>query len=170
MGRPTRPSVTRKRERCRALRRVRSLLRPLIFLAKPPIPRPLPLAPTKEATLPDVAPPSLWGRGGSRCARAGRGAFCSYPPIPRPLPPTPHQRREGEQIAGGFLPSLVLGEGMPSEARKDGGMTRARQVPLPQRSAQGEEFRVRRSEEHTSELQSRENLVCRLLLEKKKLS
>src|SRR5690606_40941763 len=28
--------------------------------------------------------------------------------------------------------------------------------------------RARRSEEHTSELQSRENLVCRLLLEKKK--
>src|SRR5690606_40154007 len=27
---------------------------------------------------------------------------------------------------------------------------------------------VRRSEEHTSELQSRENIVCRLLLEKKK--
>src|SRR5690606_39398203 len=30
--------------------------------------------------------------------------------------------------------------------------------------------RCRRSEEHTSELQSRENLVCRLLLEKKKKS
>src|SRR5690606_41362607 len=29
-------------------------------------------------------------------------------------------------------------------------------------------IRIRRSEEHTSELQSRENLVCRLLLEKKK--
>src|SRR5690606_42066889 len=29
-------------------------------------------------------------------------------------------------------------------------------------------FRTWRSEEHTSELQSRENLVCRLLLEKKK--
>src|SRR5690606_40529090 len=28
----------------------------------------------------------------------------------------------------------------------------------------------RRAEEHTSELQSRENLVCRLLLEKKKLT
>src|SRR5690606_41576280 len=28
----------------------------------------------------------------------------------------------------------------------------------------------RRSEEHTSELQSRENLVCRLLLEKKKIT
>src|SRR5690606_41133156 len=35
-----------------------------------------------------------------------------------------------------------------------------------------EEGRIRpdfRSEEHTSELQSRENLVCRLLLEKKKV-
>src|SRR5690606_40115061 len=30
------------------------------------------------------------------------------------------------------------------------------------------EYHVDRSEEHTSELQSRENLVCRLLLEKKK--
>src|SRR5690606_41808781 len=29
-------------------------------------------------------------------------------------------------------------------------------------------YRLKRSEEHTSELQSRENLVCRLLLEKKK--
>src|SRR5690606_41439262 len=34
--------------------------------------------------------------------------------------------------------------------------------PIPHRSD------VLRSEEHTSELQSRENLVCRLLLEKKK--
>src|SRR2546430_12675544 len=32
----------------------------------------------------------------------------------------------------------------------------------------GEPFNVQRSEEHTSELQSQSNLVCRLLLEKKK--
>src|SRR5436309_10348895 len=32
----------------------------------------------------------------------------------------------------------------------------------------GVRYRFARSEEHTSELQSRENLVCRLLLEKKK--
>src|SRR5690606_40772378 len=32
----------------------------------------------------------------------------------------------------------------------------------------GCDHRAARSEEHTSELQSRENLVCRLLLEKKK--
>src|SRR5690606_41830387 len=35
-------------------------------------------------------------------------------------------------------------------------------TPTPEEVAEG------RSEEHTSELQSRENLVCRLLLEKKK--
>src|SRR5436309_8330879 len=43
--------------------------------------------------------------------------------------------------------------------------------PLPRHSP--DKYRVVpavRSEEHTSELQSRENLVCRLLLEKKKLN
>src|SRR5215475_15563256 len=35
-------------------------------------------------------------------------------------------------------------------------------------SCQAHRATPRRSEEHTSELQSRENLVCRLLLEKKK--
>src|SRR3712207_7308134 len=44
--------------------------------------------------------------------------------------------------------------------RRRGGAGRAR------RAAAG---RVRRSEEHTSELQSRQYLVCRLLLEKKKI-
>src|SRR5437870_7897884 len=34
--------------------------------------------------------------------------------------------------------------------------------------ARGTSFRILRSEEHTSELQSRGHLVCRLLLEKKK--
>src|SRR2546430_12642962 len=37
-----------------------------------------------------------------------------------------------------------------------------------QRSIQTQDFRWKRSEEHTSELQSQSNLVCRLLLEKKK--
>src|SRR6266571_6832580 len=36
------------------------------------------------------------------------------------------------------------------------------------RALEGEEAPSRRSEEHTSELQSHVNLVCRLLLEKKK--
>src|SRR3712207_6905403 len=36
------------------------------------------------------------------------------------------------------------------------------------RGAYGDQIRPSRSEEHTSELQSRQYLVCRLLLEKKK--
>src|SRR5690606_39364804 len=47
----------------------------------------------------------------------------------------------------------------------------ARQTKVPPRRGSGRSPRLspkRRSEEHTSELQSRENLVCRLLLEKKK--
>src|SRR2546430_9802367 len=38
----------------------------------------------------------------------------------------------------------------------------------PRRSASGASWPAPRSEEHTSELQSQSNLVCRLLLEKKK--
>src|SRR2546422_6809216 len=40
--------------------------------------------------------------------------------------------------------------------------------PLPPYVRPGGTVRLRRSEEHTSELQSRLHLVCRLLLEKKK--
>src|SRR5436309_7586563 len=40
-------------------------------------------------------------------------------------------------------------------------------IPVPG-ARTGHRERAARSEEHTSELQSRENLVCRLLLEKKK--
>src|SRR5690349_23509654 len=47
---------------------------------------------------------------------------------------------------------------------------RADRTVAVQRWAEGEPVRAaeRRSEEHTSELQSRRDLVCRLLLEKKK--
>src|SRR2546430_8214777 len=43
-------------------------------------------------------------------------------------------------------------------------------VPVPERPRLGQEVAraAARSEEHTSELQSQPNLVCRLLLEKKK--
>src|SRR6266511_1305850 len=43
-----------------------------------------------------------------------------------------------------------------------------RQVELDRLLGDPQHLRQLRSEEHTSELQSRENLVCRLLLEKKK--
>src|SRR5690606_41004756 len=54
----------------------------------------------------------------------------------------------------------------------EGSIDGAVNIPLDQVQSRVDEFRgkpsVVRSEEHTSELQSRENLVCRLLLEKKK--
>src|SRR3989442_12003348 len=48
----------------------------------------------------------------------------------------------------------------------DGGDGRTRAVP----QTDVRHRRARRSEEHTSELQSRPHLVCRLLLEKKKIT
>src|SRR3712207_8391108 len=47
--------------------------------------------------------------------------------------------------------------------------TASRARPLPESAEQGAggSLMLRRSEEHTSELQSRQYLVCRLLLEKK---
>src|SRR5436309_5039057 len=47
-------------------------------------------------------------------------------------------------------------------------LTRSLPGGWKQRLAHSRRARRARSEEHTSELQSRENLVCRLLLEKKK--
>src|SRR5205085_7349991 len=45
---------------------------------------------------------------------------------------------------------------------------RAEDAGMPRDAAQRVGARIVRSEEHTSELQSQSNLVCRLLLEKKK--
>src|SRR3989442_15416722 len=48
------------------------------------------------------------------------------------------------------------------------GRGRARGIPLRTASERAHSAERKRSEEHTSELQSRPHLVCRLLLEKKK--
>src|SRR5438270_4030686 len=65
--------------------------------------------------------------------------------------------------------TLSLHDALPISRSRRGNRTD------PRSSAQGRESRFRnryrrsRSEEHTSELQSQSNLVCRLLLEKKKV-
>src|SRR5438445_7478586 len=56
------------------------------------------------------------------------------------------------------------GPGRAGSRRRSSPAVRAR------RRTAGDERRRERSEEHTSELQSRQYLVCRLLLEKKKLT
>src|SRR5690606_41543134 len=67
--------------------------------------------------------------------------------------------RELHADAGGAV-ALGTGRGHPDD------LAGGRQALA--RLGQGEQDEDLRSEEHTSELQSRENLVCRLLLEKKK--
>src|SRR5688572_31801291 len=54
------------------------------------------------------------------------------------------------------------------QGRADGDRHRRRDDHHRHRVPASAETRCRRSEEHTSELQSQSNLVCRLLLEKKK--
>src|SRR5258707_4494368 len=55
----------------------------------------------------------------------------------------------------------------PDEAKRNPGCAREHR-PSPRRGRRMSNTRETRSEEHTSELQSRQYLVCRLLLEKKK--
>src|SRR2546430_12013141 len=62
---------------------------------------------------------------------------------------------------------------LPAGARGPGSWLRhpgARHLDPPLGLPQSERWIEMRSEEHTSELQSQSNLVCRLLLEKKKKS
>src|SRR5690606_41588884 len=77
------------------------------------------------------------------------------------------------QLAG-YFPNwdlVILGEGdcrEPLQAQIEAAGLEQR-ISMPGRVGNvGQWYVESRSEEHTSELQSRENLVCRLLLEKKK--
>src|SRR5690349_22893740 len=69
-----------------------------------------------------------------------------------------------------LFPYTTLFRSAPDEHRRAAGAT-ADRARVARRSGAGRvrvAARRRRSEEHTSELQSRRDLVCRLLLEKKK--
>src|SRR5690606_41318003 len=73
----------------------------------------------------------------------------------------------GQEVACGSM----LEEGVPVRVEEDGHVPTQRRDPhgVPRMEPIGEVDELPdRSEEHTSELQSRENLVCRLLLEQKK--
>src|SRR5690606_41037617 len=75
------------------------------------------------------------------------------------------QRENGVAVlvGNGLTVELVGCAGVELEVAGEGDGIGAR---LRDRLAGVSRLEVRRSEEHTSELQSRENLVCRLLLEK----
>src|SRR2546422_3045251 len=64
---------------------------------------------------------------------------------------------------------LLVGPGLEHPARAHVHRVEPRQIlPGDHPAPRDEAVRLARSEEHTSELQSRLHLVCRLLLEKKK--
>src|SRR5690606_39721586 len=89
------------------------------------------------------------------------------PPRPTLFPYTTLFRSSARRCRGGMEPAAGRCAGTA------GFRVAARCVdrsPVPDRPSAGhlETSQRPRSEEHTSELQSRENLVCRLLLEKKK--
>src|SRR5690606_39757843 len=78
--------------------------------------------------------------------------------------------READVVGQPLQHHLVLADLQQAEAAfdpEDHALRRVAQAAVEQLLLL-RDLRVRRSEEHTSELQSRENLVCRLLLEKKK--
>src|SRR3712207_8586782 len=91
--------------------------------------------------------------------RPPRTTLVPHPTLFRPpvLPPRPPFRDDAVEAADGRDGRLV---GQPASVGRARGRARvvAMSALLPARS-----------EEHTSELQSRQYLVCRLLLEKKKL-
>src|SRR5690606_40225064 len=104
--------------------------------------------------------------------------FFSYGSAARPHPPSFPTRRSSDLDTTYLEDKAVL-------IARDGARRDIRASAAPLRTPAGEmigsvlafqditnsrslQRQLARSEEHTSELQSRENLVCRLLLEKKK--
>src|SRR5688572_32339269 len=94
------------------------------------------------------------------------------PPRSTLFPYTTLFRSEGAEADGGHGLGRALGAWAPRLAHRvlgDGGGDARRAARDPRRRQRPDLPAPReRSEEHTSELQSQSNLVCRLLLEKKK--
>src|SRR6185437_14167447 len=101
--------------------------------------------------------PLPWRRG--RRAAAGEGALRQDFTISAITPPRPECRSRLRRSPGwrGFPPSSPPRSPRPAPSRSP-----------DRRAGRSDPCRARRSEEHTSELQSLAYLVCRLLLEQKK--
>src|SRR2546422_9739634 len=93
----------------------------------------------------------------------------------REMNPSPREQNENRDAAPGPTPTerrirrgphLSSKHGRCESSARSSGHPRGSSLPVPVASRAREA--KRRSEEHTSELQSRLHLVCRLLLEKKK--
>src|SRR5690606_40277140 len=97
--------------------------------------------------------------------------LCFYAPAPhRALHSSPTRRSSDLRCASTICHRCACSARSASRSiRRPGlGTTRSSVRVAVRLSTPGGRPKRARSEEHTSELQSRENLVCRLLLEKKK--
>src|SRR5439155_22711865 len=88
------------------------------------------------------------------------------PPRSTLFPYTTLFRSKGNVLHRNFCTFVVEGE-LPREVVLENGR-RARLLSVDPARFDSATWSLKRSEEHTSELQSRGHLVCRLLLEKKK--
>src|SRR5207244_6535447 len=113
------------------------------------------------------------GAGGSACRpRAGAAARSRRTPRleRRPRGPRFRSRLRASRLAGGAQGaerSARFARHLPV-AESTGGGSRVRRIRRGPAAARRHRAPGKRSEEHTSELQSPDHLVCRLLLEKKK--
>src|SRR5690606_37235368 len=107
---------------------------------------------------------------GPRCA-GGSGPGRGPPPCAREMPSTERcapQRSRAPCRRSATRTGCVPGPPRPRRSRSPTSAATARRHCATAQPTRRVARHGRRSEEHTSELQSRENLVCRLLLEKKK--
>src|SRR5690606_40701674 len=96
-------------------------------------------------------------------------SFCPLPLRPPPPPLFPYTTLFRSQQSGGVLDFLASHASHRFVDQQHPRVLHQQHADFqPLLLAMGQGACVLRSEEHTSELQSRENLVCRLLLEKKK--
>src|SRR5690606_13021638 len=126
-----------------------------------------------------VMPPSLHPEGSRYRWHVGEmagGEYSARPydgevPVVRELPVLPREWLEALLKKPSSLAADAVIEGVEPvryPITREQAETKLRDaLNAIRRAREGE--RNNRSEEHTSELQSRENLVCRLLLEKKKI-
>src|SRR5690606_26577667 len=100
---------------------------------------------------------------------AGRSSEAgTEPAMELRIAPEAGRKRRFEEVAGACVHALEKArEAELVSVLHDGALRRSLEGA---REAPGRHRQLLRSEEHTSELQSRENLVCRLLLEKKKMN
>src|SRR5688572_31453623 len=108
----------------------------------------------------------LFGEGSLVHAQEEEGAVAHVEPDPTWRDALSARLRSSDQHISDEEIFAILNGG--SEGVTAAELCAARGVTVPMYCVWKSKYRQLRSEEHTSELQSQSNLVCRLLLEKKK--